>query len=72
MPTQVEVGQSWSIWVPGRRQWLLATVIRRDKGQAILAYDQRYGIAKGADQQSADETTMLDASNLFRFVEVAA
>ena len=72
MPTDVKIGQSWSIWVPGRRQWLLATVIRRDNGQATLAYDHRYGLGKGLDQQLADESTMLDAFNLFRFIEGAA
>jgi hypothetical protein len=72
MPTEVKIGQSWSIWVPGRRQWLLATVTRRENGRATLAYDRRYGIVKGFDEQLADETTMLDASNLFRFVDVAA
>jgi hypothetical protein len=72
MPTDVKIGQSWSIWVPGRRQWLLATVIRRENGQATLAYDHRYGIAKGSDHQQADESTMLAAPNLFRLVETAA
>jgi len=72
MPTEVKIGQSWSIWVPGRRQWLLATVTRQENGRATLAYDRRYGIVKGSDEQLADETTMLGAPNLFRFIEVAA
>ena len=40
----VEIGQNWSIWDSGRRQWLLATVTRRAEGQATLKYDPRYRI----------------------------
>jgi hypothetical protein len=69
MLKEVMLGQSWSIWIPGRQQWLLATVIRRNKGQATLALDPRYGVAKGQDEQVADESTMLGASNLYRLVE---
>ena len=68
MPSTIEIGQTWSAWVPGRRQWLLATVIRRDKGEAVLKFDPRYGAGQGYDEQRADETTMMTASNLFRFV----
>jgi hypothetical protein len=71
MPTDVKIGQSWSVWVPDRRQWLLATVIRRENGRATLAYDRGYGIVKGFNEQMADETTMLGTSNLFRFVDIA-
>jgi hypothetical protein len=69
MATSVAIGQKWSVWLPSRRQWLLATVIRREPGHAILKYDTRYGIAAGYDEEKADEDTMLTASNLFRFVE---
>ncbi|MEP6829021.1 MAG: hypothetical protein ABI963_01680 [Rhizomicrobium sp.] len=69
MPSEIEIGQTWSIWVPGRRQWLLATVVRRDNGEAVLKFDPRYGAGPGYDEQRADETTMLTAPNLFRFVE---
>ena len=65
----VEIGQNWSIWVPGRRQWLLAKVVRRQDGQATLKYDPRYHIGIGYDEQRADESTMLTAPNLFRQVE---
>lgn len=64
----IRIGQQWSAWVPGRGQWLLATVIRRDAGQAILRFDSRYGIGRGDDEQKADETTMLENRNLFRHV----
>ena len=69
MPAEVEIGQSWSAWVPGRRQWLLTTVIRREMGEATLKFDPRYGVGHGYDEQRADESTMLTAPNLFRFVE---
>ncbi len=69
MPTSVAIGQKWSVWLPSRRQWLLATVIGREDGQATLKYDTRYGIATGNDGQKADEATMLAAASLFRFVE---
>ena len=66
MPAAVEVGQNWSVWVPGRRQWLLATVIYRSNGKATLKYDPRYRIGADRDECSADESTMLTAPNLFR------
>jgi hypothetical protein len=69
MPSEIQIGQNWSTWVPGRRQWLLTTVIRRGDGEATLKFDPRYGIGKGYDEQMADENTMLTAPNLFRFVE---
>ena len=69
MPRTVEIGQHWSTWVPGRRQWLLATVIRCADGSATLKYDPRYKIGNGYDEHRADESTMLTATNLFRFVE---
>ena len=69
VPSKIEIGQTWSAWVPGRRQWLLATVIHRDNGEATLKFDPRYGAGQGYDEQRVDETTMLTAPNLFRFVE---
>lgn len=69
MPTGVEIGQKWSVWLPSRRQWLLSTVVRRENGRATLKHDGRYGLDAGSDEESADEDTMLVASNLFRFVE---
>jgi len=65
----VEIGQSWSVWVPGRRQWLLGTVIRRADGRATIKYDPRYAISTPDDADLADESTMLTARNLFRIVE---
>jgi hypothetical protein len=69
MPANVTIGQKWSVWVPGRQQWLLTTVIRLENGQATLKYDGRYGIAANADEQKSDAAAMLAASSLFRFVE---
>ncbi len=66
----VTIGQKWSVWSPSRRQWLLATVIERDDGQATLRFAAGYGIAATYDKQKADECTMLAESNLYRFVEV--
>lgn len=71
MPDEVKIGQNWSAWVPSRRQWLLTTVIRQENGQAILQYDSRYGMGSGYSEQQADESTMLSASNLYRFIEAA-
>ena len=68
MPAAVEVGQNWSVWVPGRRQWLLAVVICCSNGKATLKYDPRYRIAPGDEEYSADESTMLTAPNLFRLI----
>jgi len=68
-PQSVKIGQQWSTWVPGRQQWLLATVIRRADGRATLKYDARYGIGVAYDEQSADESTMLTTTNLFRLLE---
>ena len=69
LQASVEIGQSWSIWVPGRRQWLLGKVIRRSEGKATLKYDPRYLIGNGYDEQRFDESTMLTAQSLFRVVE---
>ncbi|MES2294093.1 MAG: hypothetical protein V4527_12400 [Pseudomonadota bacterium] len=69
MPPEVKIGQHWSIWVPGRRQWLLTTVIKSKAGEAVLKYDPRYGMGLGYDEQKADEGTMLTASNLFRYID---
>jgi hypothetical protein len=68
MPIDVRIGQKWSAWVPNRGQWLLATVVRRKDGQAILQYDNRYGIGGGQDEHKADETTMVENSSLFRLI----
>ena len=68
-PQSVKIGQHWSTWVPGRQQWLLATVVRRADGRATLKYDPRYGIGPKSDEQGADESTMLSATNLFRLLE---
>jgi hypothetical protein len=69
MPTEVTPGQTWSTWVPGRHQWLLATVMRLEKGLVTLKYDARYGIGNGYEEHRADETDMLTNTNLFRFLE---
>lgn len=69
MSRAVEIGQQWSAWVPGRQQWLLATVIRRGGGKATLRYDPRYHIGVGQDEHCADESTMLTATSLFRLLD---
>ena len=71
MPQSVKIGQHWSTWVPGRRQWLLATVVNYADGRATLKFDARYKIGAKQDEQYADESTMLTATNLFRFLEDA-
>jgi hypothetical protein len=68
VPVSITIGQKWSTWVPGRGQWLLSTVVRRDEGHVILRYDPRYGIAQGHDEHKADEDTMSRNTNLFRLV----
>jgi hypothetical protein len=67
-PSSIEIGQHWSVWVPSRRQWLLATVIRHKDHNAILQYDTRYGVAQGQDEHVSDMTTMLGNTQLFRFI----
>lgn len=69
MPTSVMIGQKWAAWIPGRRQWLLTTVMGREAGQVILKYDIRYGMGAGDDEERADEATMLSTANRFRFIE---
>ena len=68
MPTTVTIGQKWSVWSPGRQQWLLATVVERENNQITLKYHAGYGIGESDNQQKVDEATMLTGSNLFRFV----
>lgn len=68
MPVEVETGQNWSAWVPGRQQWLLATVVDHKQGQVTLKFDTRYGLCRGEDEYRSDDATMLSNSNLFRFV----
>jgi hypothetical protein len=68
MLPEVKTGQKWSTWVPGRQQWLLATVIRHRDGMVTLKYDMRYGIRSGEEQQTYEDS-MLTNRNLFRFVE---
>ena len=69
LPKEVKIGQHWSTWVPGRRQWLLTMVVAQGEGCATLEYDVRYGIAPGHDRQRAEEFTMLNTPTLFRFIE---
>jgi hypothetical protein len=68
MLPNVTIGQKWSAWVPGRQQWLLATVKRREDGQATLKYDIRYGMGAGSDERKVDEAAMFTSPGLFRFV----
>ena len=68
MPLAVTIGQKWAAWVPGRQQWLLATVIRCEHEAITLRCDKRYGIAADGDLR-VDADTMLKNRNLFRFVE---
>jgi len=70
MPPSVMIGQKWSVWSPSRRQWLLATVIGQEHGQATLKYDSGYGIAGTYNEQKVDEASMLAEPNLFRIIEV--
>ena len=69
MPSSVEIGQKWSVWVSGRQQWLLAAVTGRRDGRATLKYDTRYGVVGSDSEYAVDESAMLVRSNLFRFVE---
>jgi len=68
MPVEPLVGQSWAAWIPGRRQWLLTTVVRFDQGRAILKFDGGYGIPSGQDEYAADTASMLSMTNLFRHI----
>jgi hypothetical protein len=68
MPTNVAIGQKWSVWLPSRRQWLLTTVINREGGQATLKYDSRYEVSSSYDEQRVDEDIMLTSSRLFQFI----
>ena len=71
MMMDVAIGQNWATWVPGRRQWLLATVVRQKDGRATLKYDERYEISSGYDELTVDESTLLNEPNLFRIVPTA-
>jgi hypothetical protein len=64
----VMTGQKWAAWVPGRGQWLLATVTRCEGRAITLSCDERYGLAGDGDVKT-DEDTMLENNNLFRFLE---
>jgi hypothetical protein len=72
MPAELFVGQRWAAWIPGRRQWLLTTLVRFDKGRAILKFDSGYGVQAGQDEYAADAASMLSMRNLFRHIEAAA
>jgi len=65
-PVNVTAGQSWSVWVPARRQWLLAHVLHEENGRAMLQFDSVYGISAGHDRIQADTRAMLSATSLFR------
>ncbi len=65
-PDEVVTGQSWSVWVPARRQWLLAKVLRAENGQATLQFDSGYGISPSHDKLHADTSSMLSVTSLFR------
>ena len=67
MPQAVTTGQKWAAWIPGRQQWLLATVVRFEQTTIILRCDKGYGITGEADLRT-DEDTMLNNRSLFRFV----
>ena len=67
-PSNIEVGQHWSVWVPSRQQWLLATVVRHKDHHIVLQYDARYGVARGQDEHVSDMTAMLGNAQLFRFI----
>ena len=68
MPQTVITGRNWSAWVPGRQQWLLATVTDDASGRATLKFEARYGLLRGEDEQKADHATMLSNRSLFRFI----
>ena len=67
MPPAVMTGQKWAAWIPGRQQWLLATVVRFEHQTIILRCDKGYGM--GDADLRTDEDTMLNNRSLFRFVE---
>lgn len=72
MSAMVKVGQNWSVWVPGRQQWLLATVVHQEAGWATLKYDARYGLDIKQREHNADEASMLENVNLFRLLSPKA
>jgi len=66
--TDLEMGQRWAAWVPGRQQWLLATLIRQNNGRVTLQFDPRYGIRSGDDEREIDAQDLLSTPSLFRRV----
>jgi hypothetical protein len=70
MPATVTIGQKWSVWIPARQQWLLATVVGFERDLVRLKCDARYGMKHEGDLKTGQDT-MLENRNLFRFVEGA-
>lgn len=70
-PAAIAIGQTWSAWIPGRQQWLLATVVGFEKELVKLKCDARYGMKQEGDFKT-DQGTMLENRNLFRFIGSAA
>ena len=65
MPTELFVGQRWAAWIPGRRQWLLTTLVRFDKGRAILKFDSGYGVQTGQDEYAAERSQHAEHAQSF-------
>ena len=69
MVSEVVVGQQWSLFNASWRQWLLAKVVRLEKGKATLEYDPRYDIAPPDNLCCEDVTSLLTETRQFRIVE---
>jgi hypothetical protein len=66
--TRIEMGQRWAIWVAGRQQWLLASVVKQKNGRATLKFDARYDLGSADGERQIDEQDLLGMSNLFRHI----
>jgi hypothetical protein len=64
--TEIEMGQRWAAWVPGRQQWLLAAVILQKDGRVTLKFDSRYGLSHPDGERVIDEQDLLSTPSLFR------
>jgi hypothetical protein len=68
LPSNIEIGQHWSVWVPSRQQWLLAAVTRQKDHHTVLQFDARYGMARASSEHVTETVTMLSNTQLFRFI----
>ncbi len=67
-PNELEMGQQWAAWVPGRQQWLLASIVQQKDGRVTLKFDARYGLGVAESERKIDEQDLLGTPNLFRRV----